>query len=174
MKAILFNLIVFAVAYLAHSGASAQTFPSNYIPISPQVGFNSYYPQSNSPAVLPGDLIASYRSSTLPGGNQDISTVGFLPLNTFASQSQVSNQLHQQDIQNRHGIAIALVMTDASMPSAPGRTSWNVNTTEYKGEQALGGALAHRFDTSIPLAIHVGFAASGSTHTVSAGLQGEF
>jgi hypothetical protein len=180
MQKLLFIVTIFIAASFFHSKAFAQTFPSNYIPLSPQLILDTYPLPNNSPAVLPSDLIEGYRSSILPDGGQDISPIGFLRLSDFASQTQVAQlqsqmaQLQQQDNLNRMGIAAALAMTNASMPSAPGRTSWTMNATEYRGDQALGGALAHRFNTSIPLAVHVGFAISGSTRTVSAGLQGEF
>lgn len=75
----------------------------------------------------------------------------------------------------RQGVAAAMAMSAAPMPSAPGRTSWAVNTAAFRGEWALGAALAHRLDTQIPVAITAGYAYGGSdSHGVRVGLQGEF
>jgi hypothetical protein len=181
MKKQLFVICVFVTASFFNSKSFAQTFPSNYVPLSPQLVHGSFPLPDNSPFVLPTDLIEGFRSTALPNGGQDISEIGYLPLSAFASasqlthfQQQLTTQLQQQDNLDRYGIATALAMTNASMPSAPDLTSWTMNATEYRGEQALGGALAHRFNTTVPFAIHVGFAISGSTRTVSAGFQGEF
>jgi hypothetical protein len=75
----------------------------------------------------------------------------------------------------RQGIAAAMAMTAASMPSAPGRTSWVVNASEFHTETAFGGAFSHRFDVRVPLAITGGFSVSGSGETGGrVGLAGEF
>ncbi|WP_210489969.1 hypothetical protein [Microvirga antarctica] len=75
----------------------------------------------------------------------------------------------------RQGVAAAMAMTTASMPSAPGRTSWSMNGASFKGEYAFGGSLAHRFDTQMPLAITAGYAYAGdNSHGVRVGLAGEF
>jgi trimeric autotransporter adhesin len=61
------------------------------------------------------------------------------------------------------------------MPSAPGRTTWAGNTSLFNGAVGLGGSVAHRFDTTIPLAITAGYAYGGNkTHVARAGLEGEF
>ena len=173
MKRSFLVIIVLASELIFNSKSFAQTFPTNYVPLSPQLVNQSYPIPDNSPDVLSSDLIESSRSTRLAGNGQDISVIGYLPLSAFASASQIT-QLQQYADQDRKGITAALAMTSASMPSAPGRTSWTVNTSEYRGEHALGGSLAHRFDTNIPLALHVGFSISGSTRAVNAGLQGEF
>ena len=75
----------------------------------------------------------------------------------------------------RQGVATALAMPTASMPSAPGRTTWVLNSATYRGEWAGGAALSHRLPTAVPLAINVGYAYGGDGgHGVRAGLGGEF
>ena len=77
----------------------------------------------------------------------------------------------------RQGIAAAMAMSSASMPSAPGRTSWVVNASDFRDEQAVGGSFAHRFGTSFPLAVTAGFAISVSGSGEKGGrvgLAGEF
>jgi trimeric autotransporter adhesin len=75
----------------------------------------------------------------------------------------------------RQGVAAAMAMTTAAMPSTAGRTAWVMNTSTFRGEWAAGGALAHRLDTSVPLAVHAGYAyGGGNSHGVRVGLGGEF
>ncbi|WP_132254286.1 hypothetical protein [Methylobacterium segetis] len=75
----------------------------------------------------------------------------------------------------RQGIAAAMASTAASMPSQPGRTTWALNGATFRGEWAGGLALAHRLDTSIPIALTAGYSYSqSSSQGVRAGLAGEF
>ena len=77
----------------------------------------------------------------------------------------------------RQGIAAAMAMSSASMPSAPGRTSWVVNASDFRDEQAVGGSFAHRFNTNFPFAFTAGFAISVSGSGEKGGrigLAGEF
>lgn len=75
----------------------------------------------------------------------------------------------------RQGIAAAMAMTGAAMPSAPGRTSWSSNTGVYKGEWAAGVAIAHRLNVAIPVAVSA--SASWSANSFGGarvGVSGEF
>jgi len=75
----------------------------------------------------------------------------------------------------RQGIAAAMAMTSASMPSMPGRTSWTVNGATFRGEWAGGIAMAHRLDAPIPIAVTAGFSYSeASRQGARVGLAGEF
>jgi autotransporter adhesin len=75
----------------------------------------------------------------------------------------------------REGIAAAMAMTPASMPSAPGRTSWAANGAVFKGEFGAGFSMAHRFNTAVPIAATFGYAnGGGGSHGFRAGLMGEF
>lgn len=75
----------------------------------------------------------------------------------------------------RRGIAAAMAMSSAPMPSAPGRTSWTVNAAEFNGEAALGGSIAHRFGSGErPLAVSAGFSHSGGESGFRVGMSGEF
>ena len=65
-------------------------------------------------------------------------------------------------------------MAPASMPSAPGRTSWSLNAAEFHKVGAIGGSLAHRFDVPVPLAVTAGWSVSHASASVRVGLQGEF
>lgn len=88
-------------------------------------------------------------------------------------------QLSQFAVAARHearsGIASAMAMSSAPMPSAPGRTSWAANGATFKGEWASGFALAHRLDTAVPMAVTVGYSyGDAAKHGVRMGLAGEF
>jgi hypothetical protein len=61
------------------------------------------------------------------------------------------------------------------MPSAPGKTSWAMNSAVFNGEVGLGFSMAHRLNTSVPLYISGGYSnGGGREHIMRAGLGGEF
>jgi len=75
----------------------------------------------------------------------------------------------------RQGVAAAMAMTAAAMPSRPGKTSWSGNTATYKGEWAAGFAVAHRLDVAVPVAINAGISLTGNSFGgARMGLSGEF
>jgi trimeric autotransporter adhesin len=87
----------------------------------------------------------------------------------------LQGQINDNQTEARRGIASAMAMTPASMPSAAGRTSWAVNTSTFRGEYAFGGGLAHRLDTNVPMAVTAGYAyGGGNSHGARVGLAGEF
>lgn len=75
----------------------------------------------------------------------------------------------------RQGIAAAIAMSSAPMPSAPGRTSWAANVGFFKGETAFGGSLSHRLDFNNPIAVSLGYSYGGDdSHAARFGMLGEF
>lgn len=74
----------------------------------------------------------------------------------------------------RSGIAAAMAMANAPMPSAPGRTAWSFNLANFKDAQAGSFAMTHRFDTENPFALSGAVSYSGSDVGVRVGLSGEF
>ncbi len=87
----------------------------------------------------------------------------------------LNRSLTETRVEARRGIATAIAMASAPMPSAPGRTSWATNVGHFKGETAFGASLAYRFDTSRPLAITAGYSfGGGDSHGARIGLAGEF
>lgn len=75
----------------------------------------------------------------------------------------------------RGGIAAAMAMTSAPMPSAPGRTSWATNYANFKGSSGFGAAVAYRLDTTASLALTAGYSYGGDdNHGFRVGMQGEF
>ncbi|QKV19740.1 hypothetical protein [Oricola thermophila] len=76
---------------------------------------------------------------------------------------------------SRRGIAAAMAMANAPMPSEPGRTSWAANISVYEGEVASGFAVAHRLDTALPLGISGAIAVTADgVPGARAGMFGEF
>ena len=92
------------------------------------------------------------------------------------SINQLSNQVTANRKEARAGVAAAMALTSAPMPSAPGKTSWAGNTATYKGEYSVGFSFAHRLNTNIPVALTAGVAFSPGTNNVGGrvGMTGEF
>jgi autotransporter adhesin len=75
----------------------------------------------------------------------------------------------------QQGIAAAVAMGQAAMPSAPGRTSFVLNAANFRGEQAVGGSILHRVRGDKPFAIGAGFSFAGNkNNALRVGLAGEF
>ena len=75
----------------------------------------------------------------------------------------------------KQGIAAAIAIAPAPMPSAPGRISYAVNGATFRGEYAVGGSLQYRLNTSNPMAVNVGFSYAGNKNNgLRVGVAGEF
>ena len=75
----------------------------------------------------------------------------------------------------RQGIAMAAAMSQAPMPSAPGKTSWKLNNAIYKNAAATSLSIAHRLPTTVPVAVTAGVAVGlKNSAIVTGGMQGEF
>jgi len=95
--------------------------------------------------------------------------------NVGSALEGVSNFASDSRLEARRGIAAAMAMSSAPMPSAPGKTSWTLNAAEFNGEAALGGSIAHRFGRGDrPLAVSAGFSHSGRESAFRVGMSGEF
>jgi autotransporter adhesin len=76
--------------------------------------------------------------------------------------------------EERRGIAGAMAMSTAPLPSAPGKLTYVANGATFRGEFAAGGSLAYRLDTAAPLAITGGASISGGGNFgLRAGIMGE-
>ena len=75
----------------------------------------------------------------------------------------------------QRGTATAVALVAATMPSEPGRTSYTFNLATFRGEQAAGASIAHRFNTDKPFAFTAGVSYAGSHNTAARiGVAGEF
>lgn len=102
---------------------------------------------------------------------------GNLALSDFgpADLDQIRYDLNRDSHDARSGIAAAMAMGYAPMPSAPGRTSYALNGSTFRDAQAIGGALSHRLNTEEPFAITAAFAYAGhANNAVRFGVAGEF
>ncbi|MEO7814963.1 MAG: hypothetical protein ABIR87_05915 [Sphingomicrobium sp.] len=75
----------------------------------------------------------------------------------------------------KQGIAAAIAISNAPLPSAPGKISYAVNGAMFRGEYALGGSMNYRLNTEAQIAVGVGFAyGGGKNNAVRVGVAGEF
>ena len=84
--------------------------------------------------------------------------------------------LRRQDRKDmRQGIASAVAIADAPMPSTAGGVSYAVNGATFRGEYAVGGSLAYRLNTETPTVVNVGFSYAGNNNSSArVGIAGEF
>jgi autotransporter adhesin len=86
-------------------------------------------------------------------------------------QAQIGNNLTEA----RRGIAAAVAAASAPMPSAPGKTTWQVRGSAFHGEGGFGVGFAHRLNTAMPFTVVGGYGNGGGTeHTAYLGVGGEF
>jgi len=142
---------------------------------------------------LPSDFIAINRVG--PGNSANITAS--LPLSAFASAADIQaangrinqafQQIHQlqqsvgqtafqqQIAQAYRGIAAAVAIDGAPMPSAPGRFTWAANAAAFQGDFGAGFSLAYRLPVRIPIAVTASYGSGGSYANVGrVGLMGEF
>lgn len=84
--------------------------------------------------------------------------------------------LRNQDREDfKRGVAAAVAMGQASMPSAPGRTAYVLHGATFRGEFAVGGSILHRLGGDVPVAIGAGFSFAGrDNNAFRLGVAGEF
>lgn len=153
--------------------------------LSVALGHSSVANAPNSTALGAGAQAASVVLPSITGGSSRANqrgpasfvttdSNGVMATTSFSVDDLLSDVRSNQK-EARKGIAAAMAMTAASMPSAPGRTSWTSNVAAFRGEFAFGASFAHRFDTEFPLAATGGYAyGGGDNHGFRVGLQGEF
>ncbi len=73
----------------------------------------------------------------------------------------------------RRGIASAMALASAPIPSAPGRLTYVLNGATFRGEYAVGGSVAYRLDTNRPIAVTVGVAGGAGNVGARIGIMGE-
>jgi autotransporter adhesin len=121
---------------------------------------------AESRAAQSGDL--RYLTSDA-AGNLALSDIG------PGAIGQLDWQIRRDRDDARRGIATAVAIGTAPIPSEPGRTSYVLNGATYRGEQAIGGGVAHRLNLDDPVAVTAGFSYGGGHHTaVKVGVAGEF
>jgi trimeric autotransporter adhesin len=75
----------------------------------------------------------------------------------------------------KQGVASAVAISNAPMPSAPGRVTYALNGAAFRGEYAVGGSLMYRLNTESQMAVGLGVSSAGNKNTaVRVGVAGEF
>ena len=116
----------------------------------------------------------------MAAGVSPTDAVNMSQLSSMASgfQSQISGlqtQINENRTEARRGIAAAVATASAPMPSAPGRTTWQLRGSTFHGEYGVGFGFAHRLNTSVPLSLVGGYGnGGGREHTGYVGIGGEF
>lgn len=99
--------------------------------------------------------------------------VDLSPLQSRIDELSAFRLRDREDAQR--GIAAAVAMSTAPMPSEPGRVSYTVNGSIYRGEKAIGGSMMYRLNSSTPMAFGAGISHAGRGSTaVRVGVAGEF
>src|SRR5437870_7442136 len=120
------------------------------------------------------------RLTNVAAGVNPTDAVNVSQLSSFNAnfQSQISSlqgQVGANLIESRRGIAAAVATASAPMPSAPGKTTWQVRGSTFQSQAGFGFGFAHRLHTSTPLTIVGGYGNGGGTqHTAYVGFGGEF
>lgn len=83
-----------------------------------------------------GDIAASTAAQAGPVGLVTVDSAGTLGIDTT-----IIPALRRE---SRAGVAAAVAIGYAPMPSAPGRTSYVFNLANFRGQQAVGGSIMHR------------------------------
>jgi len=82
-------------------------------------------------------------------------------------------QQHHDRLEARRGIAAAVAMSEAPMPSRDGGISYSLHGAGYRGQYAIGGSMKYRINRSV--AIDFGVSSAGHKDTaVRLGVSGEF
>ena len=132
---------------------------------------------SSNTYTMPG--IASTASKAAQSGGLSVvssDSAGNLASHSLSELGIASTaDLNSVRTEERRGLAAAMAMTTAAMPSAAGRVSWAINAAAFLGHAAGGASLAYRLDTNVPVALTAGYSyGGGNAHGVRVGLQGEF
>jgi autotransporter adhesin len=91
------------------------------------------------------------------------------------SVDQLFDLRHRDRRDMKQGVAAAMAMADAPMPSRPGGVSYQVKAGTFRGEHAISGALTYRLNTSSPMAVSAGVSHAGNKNTgANIAFSGEF
>ncbi len=119
--------------------------------------------------------VGSALSAVSSGYNNLNNNINSLGQATMSGFSNAYGQINNNQKEARQGIAMAAAMSQAPMPSAPGKTSWKLNNAIYKNAAATSLSVAHRLPTTVPVAVTAGVAIGlKNSAIVTGGMQGEF
>jgi autotransporter adhesin len=162
-------------------GAGASATRSNSVAL----GSNSVANQANTVSI--GTVGGERRIVNLAPGTAPTDAVNLSQLTGVATaigtsidglNSQIDTlfDLRSQDRRDmKQGVASAVAITNAPMPSAPGRVTYAINGAAFRGEYAVGGSMMYRLNTESLMAVGLGVSSAGNKNTaVRVGVAGEF
>lgn len=104
-----------------------------------------------------------------------INTLGSNLFSLTGRVTTLERTVAQDRKDSRQGIASAVAMTAAPMPSAPGKVAYSVNVANFRDEQAVAASLAMRLNGPNTVAITAGLSYGGGENTaMRVGVAGEF
>jgi len=106
--------------------------------------------------------------------NQSVAAVSQSVSGVTARVNALDQTVQDNQREARRGIAAAMAMSAAPMPSAPGKTAWAFNAANFKGQSALAASISHRIKSTNALAVNAGVTASSGAMGVRIGVSGEF
>jgi autotransporter adhesin len=113
--------------------------------------------------------------SSVSAIKQDVTT---LKQNITDIQTSVTDlfDLRDQDRKDmKQGVASAMSMASAPVPSDVGMFSYAINGARFRGEYAVGASFMYRLNTEAPVAIGMGVSYAGNKNNgVRIGISGEF
>ena len=75
----------------------------------------------------------------------------------------------------KQGVASAMAMASAPMPSEPGRVAYAVNGATFRGQYAVGGSVSYRLPGARSFSVNAGFSYAGNKNNgARIGFAGEF
>jgi len=134
------------------------------------VGYGASATGAMASAFGPG-ATAGYDNSVAIGSGSVASAANTASFGTPGHERRLTNiapAIYANDAVNYRqfsaSIAASSAMATPTTPSAPGKTTFNVNTAFYNGEIGYGVGVAHRFDISpdVPVVVSGSFGASSN------------
>jgi autotransporter adhesin len=114
-------------------------------------------------------------SATTKQANQISNKVDVMNSRLTSMAADVDGRIDAVNREARRGIAAAMALAAAPMPSAPGRTTVAVNAGYYHGEAGFGVGISHRFNATVPLVLSGSYAnGGGNEHVGRVGMALEF
>ena len=169
-----------SVALGSYSGAGAPNIGSPGFIVNPINGQTINTNAAASAAVSvgggPGSAVPYRQVTNVADGNiSATSTDAINGSQLYKAVTGLSQAILTVRREEREGIAGALSLVSAPLPSAGGKTTYAANFGFYKDATALGASFAHRLDVNLPFAVSAGIAVSGQGFVSGrVGVLGEF
>jgi autotransporter adhesin len=109
-------------------------------------------------------------------GQLDAAIAGISAFDPTILQGQIDGLVagaHHDRIEARRGVAAAVAMSEAPMPSRDGGISYSLHGSGYRGQYALGASAKYRINRSAAVDFGVSYAGHSDT-AYRVGVSGEF